>query len=53
MKPFPIMQSIGTSFRGDGPSEQENVHWWGFTLKHIFMTVFNSGKTKTLLYFGS
>ena len=51
--PFPLIQSIGTWLREDEPSEKYNVDWWSFILKHIFITVFNQSKTKTLLYFGN
>ena len=53
MKSFPLIQSIGMSLGDDEPSEKENVHWWSFTLKHIFITIFNQSKTKTSFYFGS
>ena len=51
--PFPLIQSIGMSLREEEPSEKQNIDYWSFSLKHIFITVFNQSKTKTLFYFGS
>ena len=53
MKSFSLIQWIGASLGEDEPSEKENVHWWNFTLKHIFIIVFNQSKTKTLFHFRS